>query len=76
MFKNADRSAGYYIDKVGLKGVRKGGAEISPIHGNFIINVDDGTAEDFLCLVDLARDRVFEEFGVLLKEEFVLLGDI
>ena len=76
VFKNADRSAGYYIDKVGLKGVRKGGAEISPIHGNFIINVDDGTAEDFLCLVDLARDRVFEEFGVLLKEEFVLLGDI
>ena len=69
-------SAGYYIDRVGLKGTRKGGAEISRLHGNFILNIDDGTAEDFLYLANLAQARVYEEFGVQLKKEFILLGEI
>lgn len=75
VFKNGKYSAGYCIDKVGLKGLRKGGAEISKIHGNFIVNVDDGSAEDFLYLVGLAKQRVFEEFGVGLEKEFILLGE-
>ena len=76
VFRNDERSAGYYIDRVGLKGTRKGGAEISRLHGNFILNIDDGTAEDFLYLASLAQARVYEEFGVQLKKEFILLGEI
>ena len=76
VFKNPDKSAGYYIDKAGLKGMRRGGAEISPLHGNFIINVDDGSAEDFLYLARTAKDRVYQQFGIELKEEFIVLGEI
>ena len=76
VFRNEDKSAGYCIDKVGLKGTRCGGAEISALHGNFILNINDGTAEDFLHLKNLAKKRVYEEFGLCLKEEFVLLGEI
>ena len=76
VFRNSQKSAGYYIDKVGLKGTRCGGAEISTLHGNFILNINDGTADDFLHLKDMAKTRVYEEFGVQLKEEFVLLGEI
>ena len=76
VFKNPDKSAGYYIDRAGLKGMRRGGAEISPIHGNFIINVDDGSAEDFLYLARTAKDRVYQQFGIELKEEFIVLGEI
>ena len=76
VFKNPDKSAGYYIDRTGLKGMRRGGAEISPLHGNFIINVDDGSAEDFLYLARTAKDRVYQQFGIELKEEFIVLGEI
>ena len=76
VFKNPDKSAGYYIDRAGLKGMRRGGAEISPLHGNFIINVDDGSAEDFLYLARTAKDRVYQQFGIELKEEFIVLGEI
>ena len=76
VFKNPSKSAGYYIDKVGLKGTRIGGAQISTLHGNFIINTNDGSADDYLQLVALAKGRVHEEFGILLQEEFVLIGEI
>ncbi len=76
VFKNPDKSAGYYIDRAGLKGMRRGGAEISPLHGNFIINVDDGSAEDFLYLARTAKDRVYQQFGIELIEEFIVLGEI
>lgn len=76
VFRNPDRSAGYYIDKAGLKGMRIGGAEISPLHGNFIINVDSGSAEDFLYLARTAKDRVYQQFGIEMQEEFIVLGEI
>ena len=75
VFKNAQCSAGYYVDKVGLKGMRVGGAQISQKHGNFIVNVDEGSADDFLALVEIMKMRVFEEFGVLLEKEFIILGE-
>lgn len=74
-FKNMGLGAGYYIDRAGLKGTRVGGAEISTKHANFILNTDDGSAGDFLTLVDMAKSRVRDEFGVNLKEEFILLGE-
>ena len=76
VFKNVGQGAGYYIDKVGLKGTRKGGAQISTIHGNFIVNMGGGSAGDYLYLVSLAKEKVYNEFGVQLTEEFKVLGEI
>ena len=74
-FKNVGLSAGYYIDKAGLKGERVGGAEISTLHGNFIVNRGEGSATDFLTLVERAKTRVEELFQITLEEEFILLGE-
>ena len=67
--KSGTMSAGYYIDKAGLKGYKIGGAQISNIHANFIINVDGATSTDFLRLADYARQEVDKQFGVKLKYE-------
>lgn len=68
-------SAGALIDRVGLKGERRGGARISPLHANFFVNEGGATAADVVSLVDEARRRVADTFGVVLREEIVRLGD-
>ena len=74
VFKRADGvSAGYYIERVGLKGEKKGGAEISVKHANFIINKGGATGADFLFLAELAKQRVFGKFGITLEYEVVFL---
>lgn len=62
-------SAGYYIDKAGLKGMRIGGAKISEKHANFILNVDNATSADFLALGNYARQEVDKLWGVGLQYE-------
>ena len=75
MFKNPPgHSAGKLIDECGLKGYRIGGAEVSKIHGNFILNLDNATAHDVLSLVRHIQDRVKQERGVDLEMEVQLLG--
>ena len=75
-FKNPDGDfAGRLIEAAGLKGRRYGGAQISPKHANFILNVDGATASDVLALVDIARDEVAARFDVVLEREIVLLGE-
>lgn len=74
VFKNPPLgSAGYLIERVGLKGYRHGGAEFNPKHANFIVNRGDATSKDVLTLIDLARKRVRESFGVELELEIRLL---
>lgn len=69
-FKSADGvSAGFYIDKAGLKGYRIGGAEISDKHANFILNKGGATASDFLALGNYARQEVDKRFGIKLQYE-------
>lgn len=68
-------SAGALIDRVGLKGVRRGGARVSPVHANFFVNEGGATAADVVALIDEARLRVKENFGIELREEIVRLGD-
>ena len=65
--------AGRLIDECGLKGERIGGAEVSPKHAGFIVNRGDATADDFLRLMALARERVYERFGVVLEPEIEIL---
>ena len=75
MFKNPPgHSAGKLIDECGLKGHRIGGAEVSKIHGNFILNLEDATAHDVLSLVQHIQDHVRRERGVDLEMEVQLLG--
>lgn len=74
VFKKAgNMSAGYYIDRAGLKGYRIGGAQISQMHANFIINTGGATSADFLRLADYARQEVDKRFGVKLKYEIEYL---
>jgi UDP-N-acetylmuramate dehydrogenase len=67
-------TAGRLIDKCGLKGRRVGGAEISEMHANYIVNRGNATAEDVLKLIDIARTAVFKEFGIELALEVKVLG--
>ena len=75
MFKNPPGdSAGRLIDISGLKGYRIGGAEVSKVHGNFILNIDNATAKDVLKLIAYIQDEVREKTGVSLQTEVKRLG--
>jgi UDP-N-acetylmuramate dehydrogenase len=66
--------AGRLIEAAGLKGKRRGGAEISELHANFIVNTGTATAQDVAALLDLARTTVRERFGIELELEVRLIG--
>lgn len=75
MFKNPPGdSAGRLIDITGLKGHRIGGAEVSTIHGNFILNINNATATDVLKLVAYIQKQVHKKTGISLKTEVKRLG--
>lgn len=63
------KSAGYLIDKAGLKNVQIGDFIVSDKHANFIINKGDGKPEDLVKMITTIKDRVKEKFGIDLKEE-------
>ena len=67
-------SAGALVDRAGLKGATRGGARVSPTHGNFIVNEGHATAADIRGLIEECRTAVRERFGVELREEIVYLG--
>jgi UDP-N-acetylmuramate dehydrogenase len=78
VFKNpsGDMGAGEMLERCGLKGHRLGGAMISPKHGNFIENADGATSADCVALMEEARRRTREQFGVELEREVVFLGGL
>lgn len=69
-----DNFAGALIEQVGLKGYRLGGAQISPLHANFILNADRATADDIIALICLARSRVQARCGIDLIPEVQFVG--
>jgi UDP-N-acetylmuramate dehydrogenase len=70
IFKNPrGLSAGALIEQAGLKGIRVGEAEISDRHANFIVTNPGAKSDDVLRLIDLARSKVSEQFGVDLELE-------
>ncbi|HZU87036.1 MAG TPA: UDP-N-acetylmuramate dehydrogenase [Anaerolineaceae bacterium] len=80
-FKNPPGDyAGRLIEAAGLKGTIIGGAQISPMHANFLMNISESasvvraSANDFWQLIELARNTVKEKFGVQLELEIELLG--
>jgi UDP-N-acetylmuramate dehydrogenase len=61
--------AGWLIEKCNLKGKKIGGAKISEIHGNFIVNFNKATSKDILKLINLIKRKVKKNFDIELKEE-------
>jgi UDP-N-acetylmuramate dehydrogenase len=78
VFKNPDHelSAGRMLEACGLKGHRIGGAQISPRHANFIENADGAKAADAIALMNEARRRAREQFGVELEHEVEFVGPL
>lgn len=70
IFKNPPgRSAGRLIDEAGLKGLRIGDAEVSPEHGNFLVNHGKAGAREFRDLMQRVQAVVLERHGIALEEE-------
>jgi UDP-N-acetylmuramate dehydrogenase len=75
IFKNPERApAGLLIDRAGLKGTRMGGAKVSEVHANFIVNEKGATTADVSALIELVKRRVRDEFGIELSEEVRIIG--
>lgn len=67
--------AGKLIEEAELKGFRMGGAQISPMHANFVINVGDCKAQDVFDLSEEVVLRVQAQSGIKLEKEQIFLGD-
>jgi UDP-N-acetylmuramate dehydrogenase len=67
--------AGSLIEAVGAKGWRVGGAEVSALHANFIVNVDNASAADVTTLLARVRRAVRERFDIDLQLEVHLVGE-
>jgi UDP-N-acetylmuramate dehydrogenase len=76
MFKNPPgESAGRLIEAAGLKGKRIGQAQISPLHGNFFLNLGEARAADVYALIQEARQAVHQQSGIELELEVQLVGE-
>jgi UDP-N-acetylmuramate dehydrogenase len=77
VFKNPEGFSSWkLIDDAGLKGYRVGGAAISELHTNFIINIGNATSHDISTLIALAIERVHDRFGIRLEPEIRLIGEV
>lgn len=75
IFRNPpNQSAGALIDRCGLKGTLVGGAKISEIHANFMINHAGASAEDVKRLIRLVQEKVLEQTGVWLEPEIRMIA--
>ena len=76
IFKNPEGApAGRLIEEAGLKGERMGGAQVSEVHANYIVNTGGARAKDVLALMALVRDRVYSSRGVVLEPELKVVGE-
>lgn len=76
IFKNPPEiPAGRLIEELGLKGCRMGGAQISDVHANYIVNVGEASSKDVLALIALAQKKAMEERGIPLETEIKIIGE-
>ncbi len=76
VFKRPDGLyVGPMIEKMGLKGYRIGGAEISAKHAGFIVNRGNATARDVLDLITHIQNTARERFNVELQPEIRIIGE-
>jgi UDP-N-acetylmuramate dehydrogenase len=73
------RPEGYYAGKLiqdaGLKGLTIGGAQVSPKHSGFIVNVGGATASDIISLMHVVQATVLDQFGVIIEPEVRIIGE-
>src|SRR5205809_7678590 len=76
VFKNPSgtRTAGTLIDECGLKGFTIGGAQVSPLHANYIVNTGNATASDVLKVIEHVRKAVAKKAGIELELEVKVVG--
>lgn len=78
-FKNAgttpEKTAGYMLDQSGAKKMRVGGAAVSGMHANFLINRKNASAEDIKNLASNLKDKVSDKFNTILEEEIEYIGE-
>ena len=67
-------SAGRLIDKAGFKGLHRGGAQVSTVHANFIVNRGGATAKEILDLIEEVKDGLREAYGLDLHLEISVVG--
>lgn len=76
IFKNpAACPAGKLVDELGLKGARIGGAKVSEVHGNFIVNDGGATASDVLALIAQVQETALRERAITLETEVQIIGE-
>jgi len=76
VFRNPPNDhAGHLVEMAGLRGLRIGDAQVSPKHGNFIINLGNATAADVRELIAQVQDSVYHYAGVRLQPEVKLVGE-
>lgn len=66
---NPDLSAGYLLDQAGCKNLQVGGAKVSDLHANWIINLGNAKQKDIIELVKIMREKVEEKFSITLEPE-------
>jgi UDP-N-acetylmuramate dehydrogenase len=67
--------AGALIEKAGLKGYQMGGAQISEMHANFIVNTGNATAKNVLDLIEFIKSTILEKYNVPLETEVEIIGE-
>lgn len=67
--------AGKLIEDAGLKGVTVGGAQVSPKHSGFIVNIGNATASDIISLMKVVQATVMDQFGVIIEPEVRIIGE-
>ncbi len=71
--KKGKISAGWLVETAGMKGVQVGQAQVSPVHGNFVVNLGGATAQDVLTLIEQIKQKVYDTSGVELHEEIQIV---
>ena len=71
----ANNFAGKLIEEAGLKGYSIGGAQVSTLHANFIVNTGNATANNVMELIQTIKQKVYNNSGIWLEEELKLLGE-
>lgn len=76
VFRNPEaHAAGWLIEQTGLKGYQIGGAQVSTLHANFIVNCGKATAQDVLSLIRSVQKQVEQQWSLRLHPEVRLMGD-
>ena len=75
VFKNPTNDyAGKLIEELGLKGLKIGGAEVSTMHANFIVNISTANSQDILDLITVIQQKVLQKKGISLQPEVRMIG--